>query len=52
MLYLLHMIDNVLRKIKLNKIYQKNKSYGSETQLDEVKEDVEEYELDITEDRW
>lgn len=30
----------------------KNKSYGSETQLDEVKEDVEEYELDITEDRW
>ena len=30
----------------------KNKSYGSETQLDEVKEDIEEYELDITEDRW
>ena len=41
-----------LRKIKVEQDLSKNKSYGSETQLDEVKEDVEEYELDITEDRW
>ena len=39
-------------KSQVEQDLSKNKSYGSETQLDEVKEDIEEYELDITEDRW
>lgn len=51
MLYLLHMINNVLQKSSWTGLI-KSKSYGSETQLDEVKEDVEEYEMDIAEDRW
>lgn len=41
-----------LTKSQVEQDLSKSKSYGSETQLDEVKEDVEEYELDITEDRW
>lgn len=41
-----------LTKSQVEQDLSKSKSYGSETQLDEVKEDVEEYEMDIAEDRW